>query len=99
MGLRPRVDTYRGILCHCWLDSTHFYRRYRPSPYQIPCLTLRDNTERPVTVTMGTNRVIGADPSQLPAAVGELLNGDRPTGQIPPLCEGRARERIAAVLT
>lgn len=65
----------------------------------VPCLTLRPNTERPVTVTMGTNRVIGADPSRLVGAVDELLNGHRPAGQIPPLWDGRTGERIAAVLT
>lgn len=67
--------------------------------YQVPCLTLREHTERPVTVTMGTNQVIGTDPARLMAAVDALLNGHRPTGQIPPLWDGRAGERIAAVLT
>ncbi len=67
--------------------------------YQVPCLTLREHTERPVTVTMGTNQVIGADPARLVAAVGELLNGHRPVGRIPPLWDGRAGERIATVLT
>jgi UDP-N-acetylglucosamine 2-epimerase (non-hydrolysing) len=65
----------------------------------IPCLTLRPNTERPVTVTQGTNRVVGTDPAAVIAAAEESLARPRPPE--PPrieLWDGRAAERIAAVL-
>lgn len=64
----------------------------------VPCLTLRENTERPVTVQMGTNVLIGRDMGLLRAEVERALkNGARP-GPAPPLWDGHAGERIAAVL-
>jgi UDP-N-acetylglucosamine 2-epimerase (non-hydrolysing) len=60
----------------------------------VPCLTLRDNTERPVTVELGTNRLVGADPSVLPAAAGAALREPKPTGAPPPLWDGHAAERV-----
>lgn len=65
----------------------------------IPCLTLRENTERPITVTEGTNRLIGSDPSRIAAAVGEVLAGRWPAGVRPPLWDGHAARRIGAVLS
>src|SRR5438094_2459176 len=60
----------------------------------VPCLTLRPNTERPVTVTHGTNRVIGADPRRiLDEALRTLEDPPRPSGP-PPLWDGHAAERI-----
>jgi UDP-N-acetylglucosamine 2-epimerase (non-hydrolysing) len=64
----------------------------------IPCLTLRENTERPVTIHQGTNRLIGPDPARIEAAVGEVLAGRWPTGVRPPLWDGHAASRIADVL-
>ena len=61
----------------------------------VPCLTLRDNTERPVTVSRGTNRVVGTEPAAILAAVGEILETGGKRGRIPPLWDGRAAERIA----
>jgi UDP-N-acetylglucosamine 2-epimerase (non-hydrolysing) len=64
----------------------------------IPCLTLRDTTERPVTVTHGTNRVIGTDPARIvDEALWTLDNPPRPNGS-PPLWDGRASERIVSIL-
>jgi UDP-N-acetylglucosamine 2-epimerase (non-hydrolysing) len=64
----------------------------------VPCLTLRENTERPVTVTIGTNRLIGRDTRLLAREVKRILDGDGPRGGIPPLWDGRAAERIAGVI-
>lgn len=60
----------------------------------VPCLTLRDNTERPETITTGTNELIGTDPNKLPPALARLMAGKWKKGAIPPLWDGKAAERI-----
>ena len=62
----------------------------------IPCLTLRENTERPITISMGTNRLVGTDPDRIKRAAFEILseNGFAGDKKIPPLWDGRAAERI-----
>jgi len=65
---------------------------------QVPCLTLRENTERPVTAEVGSNRVVGTDPETIIAAYRDVLAGRCRTPQTPPLWDGRAAERIAAIL-
>ncbi|MGH8068517.1 MAG: UDP-N-acetylglucosamine 2-epimerase, partial [Candidatus Entotheonellia bacterium] len=62
------------------------------------CLTMRSNTERPVTTSLGTNRLIGNDLDSLKLHVRRILRGERPAGQCPPLWDGHAAERIAGVL-
>ncbi len=65
----------------------------------VPCLTFRENTERPITVTDGTNRLLGTDPARLEAALEEELSGRSPApGRVPELWDGHAAERIMAVL-
>jgi UDP-N-acetylglucosamine 2-epimerase (non-hydrolysing) len=65
----------------------------------VPCLTLRDNTERPATVSDGTNRVIGTRPERVTAEIERILEGDRPAPRCPALWDGRAAERIVALLS
>ncbi|MFH0911488.1 MAG: UDP-N-acetylglucosamine 2-epimerase (non-hydrolyzing) [Planctomycetota bacterium] len=65
----------------------------------IPCITLRENTERPVTVTHGTNTVAGTDAARIRAAFRAALEGKIRTGRVPPLWDGHAAERIVAVLS
>lgn len=65
---------------------------------KVPCLTLRNNTERPVTVTMGTNILVGQDGARLRAELTKVLEGKQKHGEIPPLWDGRAGERIAEIL-
>ena len=60
----------------------------------VPCLTLRDNTERPETITIGTNELIGTDPNNVLPALTRLLAGQWKTGAIPPKWDGHAAERI-----
>ena len=64
----------------------------------IPCLTLRENTERPITVTEGTNTVVGTEPARVAAEALRALAGDGKQGRTPALWDGRASERIAEVL-
>lgn len=64
----------------------------------IPCLTLRDHTERPETVTIGTNELVGTDPSKLKPALDQLFSGQWKQGSIPEKWDGRAAERIVDIL-
>lgn len=63
----------------------------------VPCLTVRNSTERPITVTHGTNRVVGTDPDTVVGAAAEALERPRHAADIP-LWDGKAAKRIAAVL-
>jgi len=64
----------------------------------VPCLTMRNNTERPVTVNMGTNVLVGQDRRLLNSELTRILEGGAKKGSIPPLWDGRASERIARAL-
>ena len=64
----------------------------------VPCLTLRENTERPVTVDEGTNTVVGVDPAKIVAAADAVLAGRAKTGRRPQFRDGRAAERIVETL-
>ena len=64
----------------------------------VPCLTLRENTERPITVTQGTNTVVGSDPDRILPVVMAVLNSGGKAGRVPELWDGRAAQRIAAIL-
>ncbi|HZI10849.1 MAG TPA: UDP-N-acetylglucosamine 2-epimerase (non-hydrolyzing) [Myxococcus sp.] len=61
----------------------------------VPCLTLREETERPVTVEEGTNEVVGTDPERIRQAADRILDGQGKKGRVPELWDGRASERIA----
>jgi UDP-N-acetylglucosamine 2-epimerase (non-hydrolysing) len=65
----------------------------------VPCLTVRENTERPVTITIGTNRLVGSDMDQLRLHAHRILHGETPHGSIPPLWDGQAGARIAEIVT
>jgi UDP-N-acetylglucosamine 2-epimerase (non-hydrolysing) len=64
----------------------------------VPCITLRDNTERPETCTIGTNRLIGTNPQAVKPALDVLFAGQWQQGAIPPLWDGHAAERIVEIL-
>jgi len=64
----------------------------------VPCLTLRDNTERPETVTVGTNELIGTDPALLAPALNKLFSGQWKKGAIPEKWDGHTGERIVQIL-
>jgi UDP-N-acetylglucosamine 2-epimerase (non-hydrolysing) len=65
----------------------------------VPCLTMRENTERPITVEQGTNTMVGRDRGAILQAVAEILAGRGKRGRVPELWDGRAAERIAADLS
>ena len=64
----------------------------------VPCLTLRENTERPVTVTEGTNELVGQDPAKIVQAARAILNGQTKKGRVPRYWDGHASERIIEIL-
>jgi len=64
----------------------------------VPCLTLRENTERPVTVKIGTNILVGRNMDRLSMELDSIINGRGKRGQVPPLWDGHAGERIAEIL-
>lgn len=64
----------------------------------VPCLTLRNNTERPITITHGTNVLVGSDPRRLLVEADRILSGRRPPTAKPPLWDGKAALRIANVI-
>jgi UDP-N-acetylglucosamine 2-epimerase (non-hydrolysing) len=65
----------------------------------VPCLTLRNNTERPITIEQGTNHLVGLDPERIVAEARRILSGPPSPGRVPDLWDGRAAARIVDVLT
>lgn len=64
----------------------------------IPCMTLRDNTERPETITQGTNELLGVNPQAIAPAMKKLFDGNWKTGSVPELWDGKTGERIASIM-
>jgi UDP-N-acetylglucosamine 2-epimerase (non-hydrolysing) len=65
---------------------------------KVPCLTLRENTERPVTAEIGSNQVVGTDPARIVEAYRKAVSGKWREPQVPPLWDGRAAERIVGIM-
>lgn len=64
----------------------------------VPCMTMRDSTERPETVSMGTNELIGTDPAKLEPYLAKIMAGTWKTGNVPPLWDGQTALRIVSKL-
>ncbi len=64
----------------------------------VPCVTIRENTERPATVDVGTNYLVGTRPEAIVSTSLEVLSGNAKRGGIPPLWDGRAAERISEII-
>lgn len=65
---------------------------------QIPCITMRENTERPITVTVGTNVMTGNDRAKILATVDAIISGNPKQGRIPDLWDGHTAARIVEIL-
>jgi UDP-N-acetylglucosamine 2-epimerase (non-hydrolysing) len=64
----------------------------------VPCLTMRDNTERPITIAQGTNTLVGRDRVRVAACVDDILSSGGKRGRMPELWDGHAADRIATHL-
>jgi len=64
----------------------------------VPCITLRNNTERPITVDEGTNTIVGQDPERIFAAFEQVMQSGGKAGRIPQFWDGRASVRIAEAI-
>ena len=64
----------------------------------VPCLTLRDNTARPITAEQGTNTLVGRDAQAIRVGVADILRGEGKRGRVPEYWDGHAADRIAADL-
>ena len=64
----------------------------------VPCITIRENTERPSTIEIGTNYLVGTDPERILSVARQILDGNAKKGKVPPLWDGKAAERIVDVI-
>ncbi|MGB5760997.1 MAG: UDP-N-acetylglucosamine 2-epimerase, partial [Sedimenticolaceae bacterium] len=64
----------------------------------IPCITLRENTERPITVSQGTNTIVGTNVKKIRACFDDIMANGGKAGRVPALWDGHAAERIAEVI-
>ena len=112
-GLKAKADSIKGLVLTEPLDYFAFQKLIATCAFiltdsggiqeestyrRVPCLTLRPNTERPITVTMGSNELVPLDMSAVRAAIARIENGTFKKGEVPPLWDGRATERIVEVL-
>lgn len=107
IDLGPRIwlldpQPYMSFL-HLWKDAALVLTdsgglQEETTALGVPCLTLRENTERPITVEEGTNRLVGTDPAAIVAAAREVLGAVAPPTRRPALWDGQAAERIVDVL-
>ena len=89
---------------HLWKDATLVLTdsgglQEETTALGIPCITIRENTERPVTVDEGSNTLAGTDPARILAAVDNILQGRGKQGRRPHLWDGNAAQRIVDILT
>lgn len=113
IGLWKKVKTFKNILLLPPLGYKEFIALMNKSLLvltdsggiqeettflKVPCITLRSTTERPVTITNGTNTLCNLDKKKIVSTIDSVLNGNFKKGKIPPKWDGRASERIAKII-
>ena len=99
IGPQPYIDTLSLVSGAAILLTDSGGLQEESSVLGVPCLTLRENTERPATVTLGTSRLVGNDPDRIRSGFDDVMGGRWPQGQPIPLWDGHAGERVAAELS
>ena len=113
LGLQDRMDSLRNIHLMDPIGYLDFLKlsscakvvltdsggiQEETTVLKVPCITLRENTERPVTVEIGSNQIVGTDPKKILAAYRNATSGKWRDPQIPPLWDGKAAQRIVRIL-
>ncbi len=113
-GMNDRLKAIKGLIITEPMDYFSFQKLIKYSKLiltdsggiqeestfrQVPCLTLRPNTERPSTVTLGSNELITFDLDLIKSKLAEIESGQYKKGQVPPLWDGQATQRIVAILS
>ncbi len=112
LGLQPKVDSFKNLHMLDPVGYLDFLRlqanakivltdsggiQEETTILKVPCITLRENTERPVTVTIGSNQVVGTDTEKIVTAYKSAISGNYREPQIPPLWDGQAAKRIVSI--
>jgi UDP-N-acetylglucosamine 2-epimerase (non-hydrolysing) len=112
LGLQPKVDSFKNLHMLEPIGYLDFLRlqanarivltdsggiQEETTILKVPCITLRENTERPVTVTIGSNQVAGTDTEKIVTAYKNAISGNYREPQTPPLWDGQAAERIVSI--
>jgi UDP-N-acetylglucosamine 2-epimerase (non-hydrolysing) len=98
VGPQPYIDTLSLVSGAAVVLTDSGGLQEETSVLHVPCLTLRENTERPVTLTLGTSRLVGNDPDRIRAAFRDVLEGRWSNGHSIPLWDGEAGSRVASEL-
>jgi UDP-N-acetylglucosamine 2-epimerase (non-hydrolysing) len=98
LGPQPYLDSLSLLSSAAVVLTDSGGLQEESSVLRVPCLTLRENTERPATVTLGTSRLVGNDPVRIRSAFEDVLAGRWPKGHAIPLWDGKAGDRVAAEL-
>ncbi len=112
LGLQSRVDSFKNLHMLDPIGYLDFLRlqanarivltdsggiQEETTILKVPCITLRENTERPVTVSLGSNQVAGTDTEKIVTAYKNIISGNYREPQIPPLWDGQAAKRIVSI--
>jgi UDP-N-acetylglucosamine 2-epimerase (non-hydrolysing) len=112
LGLKPKMDSLKNLHMLDPIGYLDFLRlqanarvvltdsggiQEETTILKVPCITLRENTERPVTITIGSNQVVGTDTEKIVAAYKRSISGKYREPQIPPLWDGKAAKRIVNI--
>jgi len=92
------LDFLKLLLSSCLILTDSGGIQEEATVLGVPCLTLRENTERPVTVTCGTNTIVGTDSEKIAGEARKVLSGRGKQGSVPPLWDGKASSRIVLVI-
>jgi UDP-N-acetylglucosamine 2-epimerase (non-hydrolysing) len=95
LGPQPYLDTISLAADAAVILTDSGGLQEESSVLGVPCITLRENTERPITLSLGTSRLVGNDPVRIREAFDLVIAGNWPAGQPIPLWDGRAAERVA----